>query len=49
MSNNTVKRRKDSSEKYLDSLLENNSKICAIRVDLKYKQDEFVKFVYSSL
>ena len=39
MSNNTVKRRKDSSEKYLDSLLENNSKICAIRVDLKYKQE----------
>lgn len=44
ISNNTFKRRKNSSEKYIDALLDNNSKICAIRVDLKYKQ-EFAKDV----
>ena len=42
MSNNTFNRRKQSTEKYIDALLENNSKLCAIRVDLKYKQ-EFAK------
>ena len=44
MANNTIKRRKESTEKYIDALLENNSKLCAIRVDLKYKQ-EFSKDV----
>ena len=44
MSNNTFNRRKKSSEKYIDALIENNSKLCAIRVDLKYKQ-EFSKDV----
>ncbi len=42
MSNNTFNRRKQSTEKYIDALLENNSKLCAIRVDLKYKK-EFAK------
>ena len=42
MSNNTFNRRKQSTEKYIDALFENNSKLCAIRVDLKYKQ-EFAK------
>ena len=44
MSNNTFNRRKQSTEKYIDALIENNSKLCAIRVDLKYKQ-EFSKDV----
>lgn len=44
MINNTFNRRKQSTEKYIDSLIENNSKLCAIRVDLKYKQ-EFSKDV----
>lgn len=44
MANNTIKRRKESTEKYIDALIENNSKLCAIRVDLKYKQ-EFAKDV----
>ena len=43
-SNNTFNRRKQSTEKYIDALIENNSKLCAIRVDLKYKQ-EFSKDV----
>ncbi len=42
MSNNIFNRRKQSTEKYIDALFENNSKICGIRVDLKYKQ-EFAK------
>ena len=42
MSSNTFNRRKQSTEKYIDALLENNSKLCAIRVDLKYKK-EFAK------
>ena len=42
MANNTIKRRKESTEKYIDALLENNSKLCGVRVDLKYKQ-EFAK------
>ena len=42
MSNNTFNRRKQSTEKYIDALFENNSKLCAIRVDLKYKK-EFAK------
>ena len=44
MANNTIKRRKESTEKYIDALLENNSKLCGVRVDLKYKQ-EFAKDV----
>ena len=44
MSSNTFNRRKQSTEKYIDALIENNSKLCAIRVDLKYKQ-EFSKDV----
>ncbi len=44
MANNTIKRRKESTEKYIDALLENNSKLCCVRVDLKYKQ-EFAKDV----
>ena len=43
-SNNTFNRRKQSTEKYIDALIENNSKLCAIRLDLKYKQ-EFAKDV----
>lgn len=38
MSSNTLKRRKQSTENYIDALLQNNSKLCAIRVDLKYKE-----------
>ena len=37
MANNTIKRRKQSTEKYIDALLDNNSKLCGVRVDLKYK------------
>ena len=44
MSNNTFNRRKKSSEKYIDAILDNNSKVCGVRVDLKYKQ-EFSKDV----
>ncbi|MDX4037855.1 YagK/YfjJ domain-containing protein [Aliarcobacter skirrowii] len=44
MSNNTFNRRKKSSEKYIDAILANNSKVCGVRVDLKYKQ-EFAKDV----
>ncbi|PRM87010.1 YagK/YfjJ domain-containing protein [Aliarcobacter cryaerophilus] len=44
MANNTIKRRKESTEKYIDALLDNNSKLCGVRVDLKYKQ-EFAKDV----
>ncbi|PRM93882.1 hypothetical protein CJ673_07865 [Aliarcobacter cryaerophilus] len=44
MANNTIKRRKQSTEKYIDALLDNNSKLCCVRVDLKYKQ-EFAKDV----
>ena len=44
MANNTIKRRKESTEKYIDAILDNNSKICGVRVDLKYKQ-EFAKDV----
>ena len=39
MSNNTFNRRKKSSEKYIDAILDNNSKVCGVRVDLKYKQE----------
>lgn len=38
MSNNTFKKRKESTENYIDALLDNNSKLCAVRVDLKYKE-----------
>lgn len=34
------KRRQASNEKYIDTLQENHSKLCVVRVDLGYKKDE---------